>query len=349
MSESGGHRSITFVVPGPIVTRTGGSIYDARIVDGLGARGVSVDVIELGASSDDVQTAAVALSALPDGTVAVIDGLILPAVADVVEREASRLQIVALVHLPRAADVTLDSQFAERLREREHRALRAARHIIVTSPATVPMLADYRLPAGSVSVVEPGTDGAAIARGSGGNEVHLLCVAAVHAGKGHDILLHALAAVPMRNWRLICAGSLTRDAAAVNRVRQTIRALGLDDRVGLRGELNAAEIEECYDRADVFVLATLQETYGMAVAEALAHGLPVVSTTTGAIPSLVDSRAGILVPPGDSDALAIALARIIDDAGLRVSLAQGARRARERLPTWDDACTKFGQCLDALA
>ena len=93
----------------------------------------------------------------------------------------------------------------------------------------------------------------------------------------------------------------------------------------LSGELDAARLHECYDRADVFVLASLQETYGMAVAEALAHGLPVVSTTTGAIPDLVGADAGLLVPPGNIEALAGALARVIGDARLRARLADGAK------------------------
>ena len=109
------------------------------------------------------------------------------------------------------------------------------------------------------------------------------------------------------------------------------------DRVTLRGELDDTELAAAYDRADLFVLATLRETYGMAVAEALAHGLPVVSTTTGAIPDLVGDRAGILVPPGDETALAAALARVMGDAGLRDRLAEGALRVRDRLPTWDEA------------
>ena len=68
-----------------------------------------------------------------------------------------------------------------------------------------------------------------------------------------------------------------------------------------RSSANSAPMnsKQRYDRTDVFVLATLRETYGMAVAEALAHGLPVVSTSTGAIPALVGTDAGLLVAPGD--------------------------------------------------
>jgi glycosyltransferase involved in cell wall biosynthesis len=343
VGDTWARQAIVFVVPGPITTRTGGYIYDARIAEGLRRRGLPVEIVELTESS-----ATSAFSRLPDRAVVVIDGLALPPIVDIVEREANRLTIVALVHLPLAAAIDLDADVADQVREQERRAFRAARRIIVTSPATIPLLASYNLPDGSIRVVEPGTDRAAIARGCDGDTVHLLCVATVNAGKGHEILLRALARVPARNWQLTCAGSLTRDPAAVERVQRVIVELGLEDRVQLVGELDANSIAACYNTADVFVLATRQETYGMAVAEALAHGLPVVSTTTGAIPSLVSSEAGILVPPGDADVLSAALTRLIDDPDLRARLAEGARRMADRLPTWDDACEKFAAALQTV-
>ena len=99
--------------------------------------------------------------------------------------------------------------------------------------------------------------------------------------------------LPSRDWHLTCAGSLTRHPPTVARIRAIIQERQLEEHVSLVGELDAEQIEERYDRADVFVLATLRETYGMAVAEALAHGLPVVSTSTGAIPVLVGTEAGL--------------------------------------------------------
>jgi glycosyltransferase involved in cell wall biosynthesis len=106
-----------------------------------------------------------------------------------------------------------------------------------------------------------------------------------------------------------------------------------------------ARLEECYRDADAFVLATLHETYGMAVAEALAHGLPVVSTTDPAIAELVGDDAGLLVSPGNVAVLADALRRLIGDAALRARLAAGARRVREQLPSWDDATDRMAAAL----
>jgi glycosyltransferase involved in cell wall biosynthesis len=206
-------------------------------------------------------------------------------------------------------------------------------------------------------VVEPGTDEPLPRRHPAGmrsrpaadRPLELLSVATLNPGKGHEILLQALATLATRPWHLTCAGSLTRHATTTDRVRAMIRRLGLEDRVSLRGELGAASLADCYHDADLFVLATLRETYGMAVAEALAYGLPVVSTTTGAIPALVGDEAGLLVTPGDVDALAGALARVTADGALRARLAAGARRAGARLRRWDQAVEEMAAALARAA
>jgi len=195
-------------------------------------------------------------------------------------------------------------------------------------------------------------DRAPLARGSGGPTVELLSVATLNAGKGHEVLFRALGMIPQRNWHLTCAGSLERDRSIVERLRVQLRADGLEDRVTLVGELDAVGLAASYDRADLFVLATLHETYGMAVAEALARGLPVISTTTGAIPDLVcgdEPAAGLLVSPGDPQALAGALTRVLGDTGLRQQLVSAARRKREALPTWEDASRKMAAALERMA
>jgi glycosyltransferase involved in cell wall biosynthesis len=242
----------------------------------------------------------------------------------------------------------------------------------MTGDTTRQLLAPYALPPERQIVVEPGTDRVAIdsdtsalgllsgeaARPSdraprrtvvGTHPVELLCVATVNALKGHELLLEALASLTSRAWHLTCAGSLTRDAATAARVRGFIAHHGLDDHVTLTGELDEVAVDAAYRRADIFVLATRQDTYGMAVAEAIAHGLPVVATDTGAIAAIIGPDAGIVVPVDDVRSLATALGRIIDEAPLRASLAAGACRARRRLPTWDAAVDRLAAALEPLA
>jgi len=347
-------RPIVLVVPGHLNARTGGSIYDRRIVEGLRRLGWAVDVLELDASFPyptpaALEQAADALAAVAPGTVAIVDSLALGAMPDLITRHASRLRIVALVHLPLAAACDLDRDTVARFEKGERRALRAAALVIVTGSATLPLIERYELARDRVVLVEPGTDRAPVARGSGGRQLGLLSVATLNPGKGHEALLVALSLVPHREWHLTCAGSLTRHPATTDRVRTTIARLGLEDRVSLAGDLEGPALEACYDSADVFALATRQETYGMAVAEAVAHGLPVVATMTGAIPELVGNGAGLLVPVGDTPALVDALSRVLGDASLRARLAQGARRMRDQLPTWEDASRRLAAALRPLA
>ena len=281
------------------------------------------------------------------------DGLALGAMPEQVIYEASRLKIVALVHLPLAAEVGLDRETADALDLSERRALAAVSLIVVTGQSTVAVLAESGVAPDRIALVEPGTDRAPLASGSLGAPLHLLSVASVTPGKGHEILIRALATVPQRDWLLTCAGSLDRNPEAVTRLRALLRATDLEQHVSLTGELDAQSLEICYNCADLVVLATLRETYCMAVAEALAHGLPIVSTTTGAIPNLAEAEgneqhAGLLAPPGDVDALAAALSRVLGNPRLRGQLADGARRVRDRLPTWDDAADRMITALEHL-
>jgi glycosyltransferase involved in cell wall biosynthesis len=346
--------SVHLVVPGRLETLTGGYGYDRRIVAGLRKRGWHVMVHELDGSfpiPDEAARAQAAstFAAIPHQAIVVVDGLALGALTDEVQPHADRLRIVALVHHPLAAETGLDDDVAERLEESEGRALEHVAHVVVTSAATAAMLASYGVTPERITVINPGTDRATPARGSSGPDVHLLCVASLTPRKGHEVLIRALASVPAGAWRLTCVGSLERDPATVQQLRRQLVASGLDDRVSLAGELNGSTLARAYDDADVFVLATLYEGYGMVVAEALARGLPVVATRTGAIGDLVEPAAGLLVAPGDSAALATALARVIGEPAYRAQLAAGARAMSSRLPTWEQSCAKMAATLEALA
>ena len=350
-------RRLVFIVPGRLETRTGGYEYDRRIVSGLRALGWRVEVLELAGSfprpsAADLERAAHALAAIADGSLVVVDGLALSAMPDQADAEAERLRLVALVHMPLAAEVGLDAETVGRFDASERRALAAVARVVVTGRATIAAMRRHGLPVDSIALVEPGTERAPLARGSRGDAglpVELLSVATISVGKGHDVLFRALASMGTPRWRLTCVGSLDRDRETVERLGATAAALGIAGRVSLVGEQHGEALEASWDRADVFVLATLGETYGMAVAEALAHGLPVVSTATGAIAELVGSDAGIVVPPGDAGALADALSRVVGDRRERERLTAGARRVRDGLPTWEAASGRMATVLETVA
>lgn len=345
---------LNVLIPGDLGARTGGYLYDRQIVDGLRALGWPVDVQALDGSfphpTADARThAARVLAALPDGALVVIDGLAYGAMPEEAAREAARLRLVALVHHPLAEETGLAADVAARLARSEAEALRHARRVIVTSRATRTMLAKYGVDASRVTVVEPGTARAPRAAGSGDAATHLLCVATVTPRKGHLTLVRALAALRDLSWSLTCVGSLDRDTATRDAVRTEIAAHGLDERIHLAGEADEAAMAAHYDRADVFVLATEYEGYGMAVAEAIARGLPVISTPTGAIPDILVDGSGVLVPAGDVEAWTDALRRVIGDAAYRARMANAAVLVRDRLTSWPVAALKMATALEQVS
>jgi glycosyltransferase involved in cell wall biosynthesis len=354
-------RALTLVVPGDLQTRTGGYGYDRRILAGLRERGWQVDLVSLDGTfpfptRPAREEAARRLAAIPDGATVLVDGLALGALPEEAEREGRRLNLIALVHHPLAQETGLDPATAAALEGSERRALAAVRSVVVTSESTAAGLIRYGVAPARIMVVQPGTDRAPVARGSlgaegegsGADELTLLCVATLTPRKGHEILFRALASIPHRRWRLRCAGSLVRDPELVERLVALLRSEGLADRVELLGDLDVDQLAVEYDRSDVFVLSTLHEGFGMAAAEALARGLPVVSTATGNIPALVGADAGIVVAPGDAGAFTEALSRVASDPGLRRRLADGARRMRERLPTWEDSVAAMARVLSMV-
>jgi glycosyltransferase involved in cell wall biosynthesis len=356
--------SIDFVVPGDIKTPTGGYIYDREVIAGLTERGWKVALHQLDASFPAPTPAALraargTFAGLADGRVVVIDGLALPGLDRLVADEARRLTLVALVHHPVALETGLDPLEAERYGALERSALGYVRRVITTSQWTARALAAEGVPVAQLRVAEPGVDrrrtrgssdpkGGIVSGGGPSDVVNLLCVGTLTPRKGHAVLLEALNEIRDRHWHLTCAGSLLRDAPTVAAIQHQIERFSLRKRVSLLGDLDRDALERQYARADVFVLPSYLEGYGMALAEAVAFGLPVISTTAGAIPETVPGNASILVAPGDSRALAKALASVIDEPARRAALAANARAARASLPTWATAATKFATALDGL-
>ncbi len=344
----------SFLVPGDLEARTGGYGYDRRIIQGLRERQWQVDVGMLGDGYPAPDMAARAQAgrvadALPDGTLAVVDGLAFGVLPELAQRHARRLEWVALVHHPLSLETALQPAQQRALFDSERLALASARGAIVTSQSTARVLtADFDVDAARIAVIEPGTDPAPPAAGSGGADLSLLCVATVTPRKGHAVLVEALAGLRDRRWTLHCAGSLGTDPACARALAKAIEGHGLAERIVMHGELGEAALRALYAGADAFLLPSFHEGYGMALAEALAHGLPVISTHAGAIADTVPADAGMLVAPGDAAALRDALMRLLDDGAWRAQRAAAARTAGLRLPSWSDSSARFAAALEAF-
>jgi len=348
-------KRFAFAVPGDLATPTGGYAYDRRMMTELGELGWQIDLLDLGEGfpwPDEAAraTAQSRLLAMPAGRSIVVDGLALGVLPETASQLAGRNPLLALVHHPLALEWGLSVKQADALRASERAALAAVQGVVVTSAATARLVAsDYGVPAERIVVARPGSDPALMSQGSQDGVVRLLSVGAIVPRKGFDVLISALATLTDLSWRLTIAGDRTRDRNAAARLDADIARHALGDRIAAPGAVSPQRLAALYAEADVFVLASHFEGYGMAYAEAVAHGLPVIGTSAGAIPDTVPPDAGLLVDPGDSFALAKALRRVIGDAGLRRRLASAARAAAPQLPTWRHSGEIFARALEALA
>ena len=344
---------VAFAVPGDLATPTGGYAYDRRMIAELRQLGWQVDVVDLGdgfprPSDAQRRVAREKLLAVPAGCPVVIDGLALGVLPEAAAEVRTSRPVIALVHHPLALESGLTASDAEALRTSERAALAAASGVVVTSKTTAQVLAaDYGVTADRIVVAHPGNDRVAAVRAGGDVAVRLLSVGSIVPRKGFDILIAALATLKDLPWRLTIAGDRTRDPGAATRLDADILANGLGDGIVVLGAVPDERLAGLYREADLFVLASRFEGYGMALAEAIAYGVPVVSTTGGAIPEAVPPGAGVLVPPDDVPALAQALRRAIADPTERSRFAAAAQAAAARLPTWTDSAKLFSRAIEA--
>jgi glycosyltransferase involved in cell wall biosynthesis len=348
-------KRFVFAVPGDLATPTGGYAYDRRMIAELGDLGWQADLLGLGdgfpwPSEATRMTALTKILEIPAGRAIIVDGLALGVLPEGAAQLAGRNPVLALVHHPLALEAGLSSEQADALRRSERAALSAVQGVIVTSAATARLVAaEYGVPAERITIAKPGSDPAPLAAGSRDGVVRLLSVGAVVPRKGFDVLIAALATLGDLPWQLTIAGDRTRDLNATARLDADIAGHALENRVAVLGTVSPQHLATLYAEADVFALASHFEGYGMAYAEAIAHGLPVIGTTGGAIPDTVPSDASLLIPPGDIPALAKALRRIIGDSDLRQRLADGARAAAPQFPTWRQSAEIFAERLEMLA
>jgi len=328
---------------------SGGNRYDRRICDALRDTGWTVSEIAAPGSwprpgREALGRLARSLDAVPDGATVLVDGLIASADGEVLVPRAARLRLVVLVHMVFGSDTVAEAE--------EAAVLTAARAVVTTSEWTRSRLLDrYPLPPGGVTVARPGTDSAAPGpqRTDGGR---LLCVGTLSRIKGQDLLVSALADLSGPTWCCRLVGPPDRDPDFSGFLERRIAAVGLGDRVHLAGLRTGADLDAEYRDADLLVVPSRTETFGMVVAEALATGLPVLATAVGGIPEALGSTAagppGLLVPAEDEAALSAALRRWLADAALRDRLRRAALLRRETLTDWRATGERIGAVLRAV-
>jgi glycosyltransferase involved in cell wall biosynthesis len=342
------------VLPGDVdAVPSGGNVYDRRVLDGLGALGLDVVTHRLPGPWPDGDAPAVSrvLEAVPDAGPVLLDGLVACGVPVALAPHADRLRLVVLVHAPLADEVGLAPADARDRDGRERATLRCAAAVVTTSRWTADRIVGrHGLDPTRVIVATPGVDPAPVSPGSAvtGTPPRLLCLGALTPTKGQDVLVEALAEVADEPWTATLAGPTSRDPGFVLGLRATIAHRGLAGRVTVPGTLTGHALDAAWAAADLLVLPSRAETFGMVVTEALARGVPVVASRVGGVGEAMgveDRTPGTWVPPENVPALATALRRWLGDPVLRSGWRLSALGRRSTLDTWSSPSELISRVL----
>jgi glycosyltransferase involved in cell wall biosynthesis len=341
---------VTFVVDGPLEQPTGGYVYDRLVIEGLRARGASVGLVHLvpgGAARTLLENArAAALIARARGDVTVVDELCHPRLVLASALRAARpRRLVALVHHLAASERTGLRATARLAVERV--LLDAASLAVVTSATTADVLVRAGVAARRIRVVRPGRDRlgehASPPPPPADGRLRFLFLGSLTPRKGVLDLVDAFSGVAGAA-RLTLAGPADRDPAYAATVRAAAAACGGEVRI--TGTLSEAELARELRGHDALVLPSRYEGFGIAAAEALAHGLAVIASHAGALPEVVrDGEEAILVPPGDRRALTGALALLARDRARLLSMQERALARARALPRWADTQEAFAAAI----
>ena len=348
---------VAFVTVGDTSRLTGGYLYHARVLAGLQECGLDVEeIVASGASPTEQEEAASRHGSLFDPRgfdVVVVDALARIVCAPHLDRWCEACPVVGMVHeLPSVAAPSPAT--ATRDRELEEPLLRVDRLIAVSDHGSS-ILQERGVPAGRIRVVPPGFDRLSCANVDAdqavydGALVRALCVAQWIPRKGVLDLVLAWTARERPGAMLELIGETDAEPAYAACVRSAI-ADAPDVSITVSGPVDDAALGAAYAAADLFVLPSWYEGYGIVYAEALAHGLPIIACDVGPVPGLVGAEAATLLPPGEIGALSGALDLLLEDPALRSRMSAAARRRANYLPRWKDTVAAFRQVLEeALA
>jgi len=322
---------IRMILPANVRHRSGGNIYNARLAEALRAQGAEVSICTLdggwpSGTAGDRSRFAAALAG-EGQAIYIVDGLIASGAPTEIETAITAgRRVWVLLHVPPSADDPLGT-----------RALRAATGLLCTGSRTAEAARSLGL--GDVHLATPGVDrptrpgprGAAAA-------AHFIMVGALLPNKDQIFFVDALARIKDLAWTAALVGSTKADPSYAAAVQERILRNGLEKRVKTTGELSGPALEDQWNRADLSLLISHSESFGMVVQESLAHGIPVVVRKgTGAVEALGAHGAGEAIDlSAGIGSLEKFLRRWLSDAALREGWQSAAEAASSVLPRWED-------------
>ena len=356
--------NLGLVVYGSLELVSGGYLYDRLLVENLRKRGMRVELLSLPWRNYVRHLADNFSGSLPRAVEAMSPDLFLqdelnhPSLFYLNQRLQKSLKgpIIAIVHHLRSSEARPAWQNGL-YRRVEKRYLESVDGFIFNSETTRAVVREL-LGKETPSVVAcPGGDhmGSPISvegiteRCRRPGPLRILFTGSVIPRKGLHILISALGLLAHEGWELTVAGSLSADAPYAGRIRQLIAGSGLEERVKLLGTVSHEQLVGLLESHQCLAVPSFYEGFGIVFLEAMRFGAPVLATTAGAIPEVVaDGREGFLVPPGDADALAEAVDRLIRDRDLLLTMSLAAWKRSFGHPTWAEGAARVEKFLQEM-
>ena len=342
---------VNFIIPGDSRQLTGGYIYNRKLIEGLSAAGNDVQIINPGndfpfPGEQSRAKVSALFKSLPHGEAIIIDSLALGALNEFIPALKSKNRIIALMHLPLFMDPTYSEADRERFKISETQCLQQVDVVVTTSGHTKKILFELGIGEDKIHVITPGTENGPRILQYPDLPEKLLCVSNYTVNKNQSLLIKALTGLVHLPWTLHCYGNRKMDKSYYAQLQLTVTNLGLKDRIVLHGPVDHENLQRIYHQFDLFVLPSQYETYGMVLAEALVHGLPVVAAHTGGIPQTIPKGTGMLFEPGNITSLRSILAKLFVDMVLYKNLCQKSKESRNQFSTWADSLNKIIRILN---
>ncbi|WP_200846836.1 glycosyltransferase family 4 protein [Arthrobacter sp. 18067] len=328
---------IRFLVPGNVRHGSGGNKYNAKLAGHLTALGATVETVTVdgdwpvGSPADRQRFS----DMLDGGATVIADGLVASGAPE---------EIAAAVNAGTNVWILSHMALADH-HDLEAKALVAATGVISPSAHAAAEL-EVRHGTQNIVIATPGAEKADVSAGS--EPKHIVAVAALLPNKSQELLVHALATLQDVEWTAALIGSEQADPSYAAEVRAAVEHYGLENRINVTGELTGPALEDQWQRADLSVLLSRSESFGMVVTESLAHGVPVlVRQGTGAVEALGSADAGLVLDLGDPNNLADTLKNWLTTPVLQERWRSNALQAREHLQGWDATAATVLRALAA--
>ncbi len=342
-----------FLVPGNIKMLTGGYVYDRKLSEAASKSGFRVMIHELSAefpfpSAAELDRCRRIFKKMEEGVPVLIDSLALAPLAGLLEERAGKNPFMAVMHIALTYSPDLDPGQRSILREHEKSALSLVNRVLATSRYTAGLIRNMGIPEEKITIIHPGTGPGKPKTSYSARPAKLLCVGSYVPNKGHAVLFHALHKMKDRTWQLDCYGEKILNPSYTRELMVLIDELHLTGRIILHGPVVHPLLTRAYLSADLLVHPSGQESYGMVPAEALFYGLPVVTTTGGALPETVPADMGKFFIAGDTTGLYNLLSLLMDDEQEYRRLCRNASQYHLNANTWDKSCELFIKVIGEL-